>query len=88
MFLGVECGQCIGLTTLQPSVSRLSRQCGILNISQSYRPPRYVARIALYLLLLTMFVPQWLWEMKAGNRDHGRKQSTNRHVVDAEDVLS
>jgi hypothetical protein len=28
-------------------VSRLSRQCGILNISQPYRPPRPVMRVAL-----------------------------------------
>jgi hypothetical protein len=27
------CGVCVGLTTLPPSVSRLSRQCEILNIS-------------------------------------------------------
>jgi hypothetical protein len=39
-FWEVKCGLCVGLITLTPSMSRLSRQCGIPNISQLYMTPR------------------------------------------------
>jgi hypothetical protein len=67
-FWGVKCGRCVGLTPLPPSMSPLSRQCGILNISQSYRPPRPVTRIALILLYFylqmyfsSILYPQSCW---------------------------
>jgi hypothetical protein len=52
IFLG---SKVLGLATLPPSMSRLSRQCGILNISQPYRPPRTVTGIALLLITLELF---------------------------------
>jgi hypothetical protein len=47
IFLGVECGRCVGLTALPLAMSRLSIQCGILNNLEPYRPPRPVTGIAL-----------------------------------------
>jgi hypothetical protein len=49
MFLGSQCGRCLRLIISPPSVSGLSRQCAILNISQPYRPPWPVTRTALFL---------------------------------------
>jgi hypothetical protein len=48
----VKCGRRVSMTTSPPSVSWLSRQCGILDISQSYRPPRHVIGTALLFPLL------------------------------------
>jgi hypothetical protein len=46
-FWGVECGGRVELITIPPFVSRLSTQCGVLNISQPYRPSRPVTGRAL-----------------------------------------
>jgi hypothetical protein len=57
-FWEVERGRRIRLTNPLPSVCRLSRQCGILNIAQSYRSPRPVTFILFAFTVISCIVCQ------------------------------
>jgi hypothetical protein len=88
----VECGWHVRLSTLPTSVSPLSRQCAILNISQPYRPPRPVTGIALLCFTFIRVATFWLtsaqyWSalradtviLRRTIRRHGR-EDCNRHI--------
>jgi hypothetical protein len=63
-FWGAERGWCVGLTTLPPSMSRLYRHCGILNISQPYRPYGDSFTFS-FTSSISMLCLPWTWRPQA-----------------------
>jgi hypothetical protein len=50
-FCAVKCVWHVRVTTSWPSVSQFCKKYGILNISQSYRPPQLATSISFYVFL-------------------------------------
>jgi hypothetical protein len=55
-FWGVESGQQVRLTIPQPSESRLSRKCGIREVSQIYRSQQPAIWIALFFFFYAVCI--------------------------------